>query len=437
MAIMHGTMKINGKNHLEIGGVDVVEIAQSNNYPVYVFDETLIRQNMKDYVEAFKEFYPDSQPYYASKAFMCMAMCKLANQEGFGLDVVSGGELYTAIKAGFPMDKIMMHGNNKSYEELKLAVENKVGRIVIDNFWEIELLDKVTKELNMTADVLLRIKPGIHADTHHYVTTGHEDSKFGFIIKEDTAKKAVKQVVAKEKINYKGLHMHIGSQIFDTDGYVESIRIMSELIKELKDEGIDTPEFDLGGGLGVRYIPEHDPMPIRDFIKVLVDAVKKEFNEKGLSLPKLMVEPGRSIVGEAGTTVYKIGSITEVPGIRKYIAINGGMGDNIRPALYGSMYEAVVANKMDKELSEVVTVAGKCCETGDILIKDVKLADPQSGDTLAVFVTGAYNYAMASNYNRLAVPGAVFAKDGKYEWVVKPSNYEDIIRNDVVPSYLK
>ncbi len=431
MAVLHGNMRVNERGNLEIGKVDVTEIARQNDFPVYVFDEELIRGNMRAYKKAFEEYYPDAQPYYASKAFMCKAMCKLAESEGFGLDVVSGGELYTAIKSGFPMEKIMMHGNNKSREELMLAVQNGVGRVVIDNFYEIELLDSVTKELNKSVDVMLRIKPGIHADTHHYVTTGHEDSKFGFIIKEDTAKKAVKKVLAKEKINYKGLHMHIGSQIFDTSGYEKSIEIMADFIKELLNEGIKTPEFDLGGGLGVRYIEEHDPMPIKDFIKVLVDKVKKEFSERNLKLPKLMVEPGRSIVAEAGTTVYKIGSITEVPGIRTYIAINGGMGDNIRPALYGSKYEAVVANKMNIEPDKVVTVAGKCCETGDVILRDIKLSNPQSGDVLAVFVTGAYNYTMASNYNRLPVPGAMFVKDGKAEWVVKSSSYEDIMRNDI------
>lgn len=436
MPVLHGTMKVNQKDHLEIGGVDIVDIALENEHPVYVIDEALLRTNMKAYKQAFDEYYPNSQVHYASKALMAVAMCKIAESEGVGLDVVSGGELYTAIKAGFPMDKIVMHGNNKSEKEIKMGIENGV-MIVIDNFYEIELVDKVSKKLGKKVNITLRIKPGVHADTHHYITTGHEDSKFGFIIKEDTAKKAVKKVLEKENIVFKGLHMHIGSQIFDVKGYERSIEIMADFIKELNAEGIKVEDFDIGGGLGVVYVEGDDPMPIKDFVKTLVDKVKLEFNSRNIELPKLRVEPGRSIVGETGTTVYKIGSITEVPGIRKYIAINGGMGDNIRPALYGSKYEAVVANKMSKEANEVVTVAGKCCETGDILLRDIELAEPKSGDVLAVFTTGAYNYAMASNYNRLPVPGVMLVKDGKWDWIVKPQTYEDIVRNDLIPERLK
>ncbi len=436
MAVFHGTMKVNQKDHLEIGGVDVVDIALQSEYPVYIMDEDLLRQNMREYKQAFDEFYPNNEVHYASKALMTTAMCKIAESEGLGLDVVSGGELFTARKVDFPMDKVVMHGNNKSELEVKMGIESGVT-IVIDNFYEIELLDKITKELGKKVDVLLRIKPGVHADTHHYITTGHEDSKFGFIIKEDTAKKAVKKVMEKENIIFKGIHMHIGSQVFDVKGYEKSIEIMADFIKELSDEGIKVVDFDLGGGLGVVYVEGDDPMPIRKFIKTLVEKVKKEFNERDLDLPKLRVEPGRSIAGEAGTTVYKIGSLTEVPGVRKYIAVNGGIGDNIRPALYGSKYEAVLANKMSKDSNEVVTIAGKCCESGDILLKDVELANPTTGDVLAVFTTGAYSYTMASNYNRLPVPGILLVKDGQADWIVKPQDYEDILRNDVIPERLK
>ncbi|MGM0508853.1 MAG: diaminopimelate decarboxylase [Fusobacteriota bacterium] len=437
MKTLSETMEINEKNNLEIGGVDVVELAKKNQYPVYLMDEKLLRKKMSEYRESFKKYYPNSSVHYASKAFMTLGMCKIVEQEGLGLDVVSGGELYTAIKADFPMEKIIMHGNNKSEKEIKMAVENGIGRIVIDNFYEIDLVNKVTKELDMEVDAMLRIKPGVHADTHHYVTTGHEDSKFGFIIKEGVAKKAVKQVIDSEKINFKGLHMHIGSQVFDTKGFTESIKRMADFIKVLDEDGIKVDEFDLGGGLGVVYTDEDDPISIEKFVKKLVDSVKNEFEEKDLKLPKLMVEPGRSIAAEAGTTIYTIGSITEVPGIRKYIAVNGGMGDNLRPALYGSKYDAVVANKMDKEKTEMVTVAGKCCETGDIIRKDIKLNNPESGDVLAVFTTGAYGYTMASNYNRLPVPGVALLNDGNVDWIVKPQTYDDILRNDVIPERLK
>lgn len=436
VAVMHGTMKVNTKGHLEIGGVDVVDFARGNEYPVYAIDEALLRKNMKEYKEAFASFYPNSEVHYASKALMCIAMCKIAQSEGLGLDVVSGGELYTALKAGFPTEKILMHGNNKSASEIKMAIESGVT-IVIDNFYEIELLDKITKELGKEVNAMLRIKPGVHADTHHYITTGHEDSKFGFIIKEDVAKNAVKQVVDAQLINFKGIHMHIGSQIFDTKGYEKSIEIMAEFFAELNREGIEVDEFDLGGGLGVIYTESDDPMSIRDFVKLLVEKVKVDFNAKSVKLPKLMVEPGRSIVGETGTTLYNIGSITEVPGIRTYIAINGGMGDNIRPALYGSKYDAVVANKMNDTVEDIVTVAGKCCETGDIILKDIELANPKSGDVLAVFTTGAYNYSMASNYNRLPVPGVALFNNGEVEWIIKPQTYDDILRNDLVPERLK
>ncbi|BDU50182.1 diaminopimelate decarboxylase [Haliovirga abyssi] len=436
MAVLHGTMKVKDNGHLLIGGVDVVEVARESEFPVYVLDEELLRKNMREYRKTFEKYYPNSMVHYASKALMTLAMCKIVESEGLGIDVVSGGELYTAIKAGFPMDKVVMHGNNKSVNEIKMGIENGV-KIVIDNFYEIELVDKITKELNKSVDVLLRIKPGIHADTHHYVSTGHEDSKFGFIIKEDTAKKAIKQVVEKELINFKGIHMHIGSQIFNVTGYEKSIEIMADFIKELKEENIIVKEFDLGGGLGVIYTQEDDPMSITDFVKLLIEYVKREFEKRELELPKLMVEPGRSIVGEAGTTVYQVGSITEVPGIRKYIAINGGMGDNIRPALYGSKYDAVIANRMNGKEEELVTVAGKCCETGDIILKDIKLNEPKSGDVLAVFTTGAYNYTMASNYNRLPIPGVMLVNNGQKEWIVKPQSYEDILRNDIIPERLK
>ena len=436
MPNLHGTMRINDKNHLEIGGVDVVEVGRENEYPVYVIDEDFLREKIREYREAFKKYYPNSMVHYASKAFMNSAMCKIVNSEDIGLDVVSGGELFTAINANFPTEKIVMHGNNKSKREILMAIENSVT-IVIDNFYEIDLIDSITKELNKKVNVLLRIKPGIAAETHHYVNTGHEDSKFGFIIKEGIAEKAVKKVVASENMIFRGLHMHIGSQIFKTNGYEKSIEIMTDLMKRLKDENIEVNEFDLGGGLGAIYIKEDKPMAIDNFIKLLIDKVILEFNKKGLSLPMLRVEPGRSIIAEAGTTIYRVGSITEVPGIRKYIAINGGMGDNIRPALYDSKYSAVIANKMDIEPNELVTVAGNCCETGDILIKDIMLQNPESEDILAVFTTGAYNYSMANHYNRLPIPGVLLVKDGKKDWIVKPENYEDIIKNDIIPDRLK
>ena len=437
MAMLHGTMKKNEKGNLEIGGVDVVNVARDNEFPVYILDEQYMRENMRSYNEAFKKYYPNSKVYFASKAMLAMAICKIAELENFGLDVVSGGELFTALKADFPVKDIIMHGNNKSQNEIKMAIENSIGAIVIDNFYEIELIDKLTKELNKSVDVMLRIKPGVHADTHHYITTGHEDSKFGFIIKENVAKDAVLDVSKKPLLNFKGLHMHIGSQIFDTQGYIKSIEIMAEFIKELSNEGVTVDDFDLGGGLGVRYTDADDPMSINDFVKELSGKVEEEFARHSLKLPRLMVEPGRSIVGEAGTTVYNLGSITEVPGVRKYIAINGGMGDNIRPALYGSKYDVVIANKMNIEERELVTIAGKCCETGDILRKDVEVPKPESGDVVAVFVTGAYSYTMASNYNRLPVPGVMLVKDGKQEWIVKPQDYEDIVRNDIIPDRFK
>ena len=424
-------MRVNERGHLEIGGCDCVELAKEFGTPLYVFDELLIRENCRRYKKAFAQNYPaEAKVCYAGKAFLTLAMCRLVDEEGLWLDVASGGELFTALQAKFPPERIYMHGNFKTEDELKAAVRNKVGRVVVDCMEELERLNSIAASQNTVAEILLRLTPGVEAHTHEYIRTGQIDTKFGFHIENGIAFEGVKKALSLKNLKLRGFHSHIGSQIFETEPYRIAVEQMFSFAAMVRSEtGFVMQELNLGGGLGIRYVPEDDPPSIESFVAAICDAVKETASRFGFELPSLAVEPGRSIVGEAGTTLYTIGVVKEIPKVRTYVSVDGGMSDNPRPALYGARYFAVVANKADRTPNKVVTVAGKHCES-DILIRDIALADPEPGDILAVFTTGAYHYSMASNYNRFPRPAVVFVKDGKAKLVVRRETYDDLLRCD-------
>lgn len=429
---LHGTCRQNELGHLEIGGVDAVSLAETYGTPLYVYDVALIRERAKSFQKAFIEEELTAQVAYASKAFSSIAMFQLAKEEGLSLDVVSGGELHTAICAGFPVEKIHFHGNNKSRDELKMALENEIGCIVVDNFYEMKLLEELGQELSKQVKVLLRITPGVEAHTHDYITTGQEDSKFGFDLHNGQADEAVRQVLESEVIELLGVHCHIGSQIFDTAGFVLAAdKIFLKLNEWRESFGFISTVLNLGGGFGIRYTEEDEPLPATEYVEKIIQAVKENVARYEFDMPEIWIEPGRSLVGDAGTTLYTIGSSKHVPGIRDYVAVDGGMSDNIRPALYQAKYEAASANKMSQSHDQTVSIAGKCCESGDMLIWDIDLPELSQGDLLAVFCTGAYGYSMSNNYNRIPRPAVVFVEDGEAQLVVERESYADMVKLDL------
>jgi len=435
---LHGTSTINDKGHLEIGGCDVTTLAQEFGTPLYIVDEALVRQRAREYVEAFKATGLKFQVAYASKAFSVMAMCAVAEQEGLSLDVVSDGELYTALQAGFPVERIHFHGNNKTPEEIMMALDAGIGCFVVDNFAEMTLLNALAADKGKTANVLLRITPGVEAHTHDYISTGQQDSKFGFDLGNGTAFRAVEDTLKLANLNLLGVHSHIGSQIFEVDGFGMAVDKVAKFAVKVRDDlGKTFSVINVGGGFGIRYVEGDKPLPLATYVNAIADAIISNFTAANYATPEIWIEPGRSMVGDAGTTLYTIGTSKDIPGVRKYIAVDGGMTDNPRPALYGSKYEAVLANRANDKNEETVSVAGKCCESGDMLIWDLELPKSESGDLLAVFCTGAYNYAMASNYNRIRRPAVVFVKDGEASLAVKRESLEDIVVNDVIPQRLR
>lgn len=434
---LHGTAKVNGKNHLEIGGCDTVEIAEKYCTPLYIMDEKLIRDNCREILKSFKSVYDMIKMAYAGKAFLNLAMCRIVDEEGFSLDVVSGGELYTAIKGDFPAERIIFHGNNKTEEEIKMALDYEVGRIVVDNFHELNRLDEIASLYKKNVDIYIRVSPGIEAHTHDYIKTGHVDSKFGFPIINGQASEAVRIASQLKSLHLRGIHCHIGSQILEIQPFVDAAGIMIKFAAEINARyGAQIDEIDLGGGFGI-YYTEGDTTFSRDKLaEAVADKIKECTRQYGLKQPLLIFEPGRSIVGNAGTTLYTVGSVKDIPEIRKYIAVDGGMGDNIRPALYSARYEAAIANRMDDKNSETVTIVGKCCESGDILIKDIDIPEVKENDILAIFSTGAYGQSMSSNYNRIPKPAVVLVNDGLSYIISKRETYDEIIRNDVLPERL-
>ena len=432
MLFDHHPFTVNENGHLEIGNVDTIYLARKYGTPLYVYDVSLIRKNCRSFVDAFKALNVKAQVAYASKAFSSIAILQVVNQENLSLDVVSEGELYTALRAGFPTEKIHFHGNNKTESELKMAIEHKIGCIVIDNFYEIDLLDRLLRESDQSMDVLIRVTPGIEANTHEYIMTGNEDSKFGFCLSNGQADRAFQRLKNHPYLKFKGLHAHIGSQIFETEAFLQTNKLLFSKISEWHASDQYIPEvLNLGGGFGIQYTKEDRPLPHEEFIKKIVAAVKEEVEKLAIPMPEIWIEPGRSIVGNAGITLYTIGSQKDIPGIRKYISVDGGMTDNLRPALYNAIYEGVIANKANEQAIEEVSIAGKCCESGDMLIWDLPVPQIEAGDILAVFSTGAYGYSMANHYNRIPKPAVVFVENGKDQLVVKRESYKDVVQHDL------
>ena len=436
------TLKVNARGHLEIGGMDAVTLVEKFGTPLYVLDEKYIRDMCAVYRDTIeREYDGNGIVLYASKALSCLAMYKIAKSEKIGVDVVSGGELYTALKAGFPSEKIYFHGNNKLASEIEYAIDNKIGTIVVDARAEMDLIDKFCAEKGVMQSILLRINPGVEAHTHHYIQTAKTDSKFGFSVADGTAKSIVEYALTKKNIVLKGFHCHIGSQIFEKQSFKLAVDKMMAFTVEVRDQlGFEATVLNLGGGYGIWYTDEDAKLTCSDYaiyLKTIIDELKRKANEYKIPNPYLVIEPGRSIVGEAGITLYTVGTIKDIPGIKKYVAVDGGMFDNPRYALYQAKYTAVLANRALEAPTETVSVAGKCCESGDIVCADVALPAAKTGDILAVLSTGAYNYSMASNYNRNLIPPMVLVKDGRANYIVKPQTFEDLVRNDVIPDYLK
>ena len=429
------TTKINDNGNLEIGGCDLVELADKFGTPLYVFDEATIRSMTSSYKDAFKN-YPNMKMMFAAKAFMTKAICKIMQQEGFGLDLCSGGEIYTAKTSGFDMSKTLFNGNNKSYDDLLLALESGIGTISVDNFFELALLNSIAKSKNQTVRILLRITPGIECHTHEYIQTGHLDSKFGFDLTQ--IDNAVELIIDEYKnLNLVGLHAHIGSQIFEKKVYFDEVDVIFKEIKRIWDKySIVLHEINLGGGLGIKYTDKDMPISVYDIADTIIESIKIHSEKYGLDEPTVFIEPGRSIVGTSGITLYTAGSSKQVPNGRKYQAVDGGMSDNARPSLYQAEYTVQIANKPDSVADQKITIAGKHCESGDILAKDIILPEINEGDIICFYTTGAYGYSMSSNYNRVLKPAAVLGNNGKSDIIISRQSYEQLCESDVIPDSL-
>lgn len=430
------TTKINPDGILEIGGCDLVKLVEKYGTPLYVLDEFTLRKICKDYKEAFKG-YPKVNMMYASKALCSMATSAIIASEGFGFDVVSAGEIYTVYKAGADMAKVLFNGNNKSFDELTLAIELGVGRISVDNFFELSLLNEIAKSHDKTVNILLRITPGIECHTHEYIQTGHLDSKFGFDLTQiDEAVDLILNDYTNLKLH--GLHAHIGSQIFETSIYGDEIEILTKEIARLDEKfNLKLDEINIGGGLGVKYTESDCPPSTFTIAKIVIKRLYECIEKYKIDAPALFIEPGRSIISTAGVTLYTLGSSKQVPKGKKYVAVDGGMADNARPSMYQAEYFAQIVNKPDYELANTVTIAGRFCESGDILIKEIKLPEIEEGDILCVYNTGAYNYSMSSNYNRVQKPAMVLVNDGHDDIIIKRESLKDLIEHDVIPDRLK
>ena len=431
--ILYPHLSVNDAGHLTIGGLDTVELAREFGTPAYIIDEDVIRENMRTYLRAATEnFGAGALPLFASKSLCFKEIYKIAAEEGLGIDCVSGGELYTARAAGFPAEKIFFHGNNKTDRDISDAMDMGVGRIVVDNIDELYAVSAEASARNITQKILLRITPGIDPHTHKAVVTGNVDSKFGSAIETGQAMDIVKRAIAAESIELCGLHCHIGSQIFEVQPFADAADIMIRFIAEIKEScGYIIKELNLGGGLGVRYTDDDPYIDYAAAISDIASIVNSYCKQNNIDMPEVRLEPGRSLVAAAGITLYTVGSVKEIPGFRNYVSVDGGMPDNPRYALYQSRYTALIANRADMPRSYRATIAGRCCESGDLLGEDMDIQSAKRGDILAVLVTGAYNYSMASNYNRIPRPPVILVKDGKARVAVARETYEDLIRNDL------
>ncbi len=436
------SMKPNNDGELVIGGVKASDLSKKYGTPLYVMDVAFIKSVCNAFKDTINKCYEGfGAVAFASKAFSCKAIYAIMKQLDMNIDVVSSGEIYTAISSGFDISKAYFHGNNKLISELEFAVANKIGVVVIDNIEEIDLLDNICKKNGVVQKVNIRTNPGVEAHTHSYIQTAKIDSKFGFSIENGDAMQAILKILQCKNLILNGVNCHIGSQIFDCNAFRLAVDVMTDFILEIsKQTGYNVPELNMGGGFGVHYTKNDPKYTLEDYcnyINIIALALKDAIASKGIHKPRLVVEPGRSIVGESGITLYSVGNIRDIKGIKKYICIDGGMFDNIRPALYQAEYEAVIATKCNATAEETVSIAGKCCESGDIIIDKIDMPKAKRGDLIAVFTTGAYGYSMASNYNRNAIPPVVMVENGKSDYAVKPQTFEDIVRNDNIPDFLK
>jgi diaminopimelate decarboxylase len=427
------TARINDSGRLEVGGVDLVDVAGQYGTPLFVYDEQTIRKQCKTFVGSLsKSCSPGSKVIYASKAFNCTAICQLIDEEGLSIDVSTAGEFLTAKAAGIKGDKIYFHGNNKSKEELEMALQYGVGRIIVDSIDELEFLSAIARNLNKQPEILIRLTPGIKAHTHEFLETGDIDCKFGLGIENGKAFEAIQKAIADKNLELVGVHVHIGSQIFAVHSYGRAIEIVAEFLSHVKKEiGWQAGELNMGGGLGIKYSHADAPSSINELSQVIGKSLKDEFISRSLKIPSVSIEPGRSIVANAGLTLYSVGTIKEVPGVRTYVSIDGGMSDNMRPLLYGSKYEAIVANKADVEPTRTVTIAGKHCEPGDVIIKGALIAPVARGEIIATPATGAYGYAMSNNYNRQPRPGVVLLNNGKVKEIIRRETVDDLLEKDM------
>ena len=431
--MIHSNIKVLQNGHLAFSETDVVDLAKQYGTPLYLIDENRIRKNCKIYRNTVSKYFGnESIPLYASKALCCKEIYRIVSQEGLGTDVVSGGELYTALSVGFPSEKIYFHGNNKTDEEIIYALNNNIGAFVVDNFDELRFLNEQAGKLNKVQNILLRLSPGIDPHTHRAVVTGSVDSKFGVAIETGQAIDFVKEALACKNVNLEGIHCHIGSQIFDKFPFTDAAAIMLDFALEVKNKlGCTFKKINLGGGIGVRYVEEDPEINIDDIMGEIKNELAKLVFERGLEKPIFLFEMGRFICADAGMTLYTVGSVKEINGYKKYVCIDGGMPDNPRYALYGSKYTAYNASHGDKEFDTVASIAGRCCESGDLIGEDMKLQRFERGDIMAVAVTGAYNYSMSSNYNRLPKPAMVSVNNGEAKLIIKRQSYEDIIKNEI------
>lgn len=426
-------LDINGNGHLAISGCDTVALAKQYGTPLYVMSEDEVRRICRSYADSFQKYYRgNGRPIYASKAFSCKEMCRIVASEGLDIEVVSGGELYTALQAGVPGENIHFQGNNKTPNEMALAIDSNVGDIVADNLSELEKLEKIAGERGKTARISLRVKPGIDAHTHDFIRTGQVDSKFGLDLASGEAFAAAKRSIELEHVKLTGLHCHIGSQIMEKEPFVHAAEVMLELHRRIFMElGVELDALNLGGGFGIHYLDTDDFIPYHEYMEAVSAKINEKCGEYGIKLPRIYIEPGRSIAGEAGITLYTVGNIREIPNVRNYVAIDGGMYENPRYALYQSDYTCLIANKASQAADYVATIAGKCCESGDLIQEHTHIQQPEEGDILAVLSTGAYNYSMASNYNRNPRPACVMVKKGESRVIIRGETYEDLVRNDL------
>jgi len=424
--------EVDSQGELILGGCKASDLAAKYGTPVYVLDEDTLRARCRSFIDEFRKIYPATSVSYACKAYINPILAKLFLEEGMGFDVVSGGELATTVNAGIPMDEVYFHGNNKTPQELEEALEHSIGWVVVDSFHEIELLDRLAEEAGKTQNILIRVSPGVDPHTHEYTTTGILDSKFGISIQTGHAAEAIRLGLAAKNLNLRGLHFHLGSPIFELEPYRVAVDLVLRFAAQFREEGLELQRFSPGGGFAISYKREDEPPAVSDYAEAIISTMTETCQDLGMELPSLVIEPGRAIIGPAGVAFYRVGAIKDVPGVRKFVSVDGGMGDNIRPALYQAEYEVLAANKANQESVEKVTIAGKYCESGDLLATDVMLPKLEAGDLLAIPAAGAYCPSMASTYNMNPKPPMVLVKDGKSRLIRRRETYQDLLHLDLV-----